>query len=351
MIKKKTFRVGNSIELPTLLLFLLFSPFAPLISSPLSRSYLPSPSSPYPTFRLLESGYGPEDIVVDSLHNPPRLLISCASRRAEYPVYGEIESIQPNSNTRLVMKRIGDPEGLAFRPHGISLIQAGEIQYLYVITHDDKNERHPIIQYQIEDDELIFIRMLESKLLVSPNALQAFPDGSLVVCNDAAVRNSMKEKIYMQKKGNVLFYDGQGNWTIAALSLGMPAGLTGIGNQIFVSATLENKLYSYNLRDGQLLDKKLVCRIKGPDNIRISHDKLIITSHSKPIKFIFHTKKKSRHSPSLVVLVDPASGKQIRLFYDNGKQINAASVAVMFNNQLVIGQIFEPFIGIYDKNR
>ncbi|MFA5815696.1 MAG: hypothetical protein WC865_08760 [Bacteroidales bacterium] len=91
--------------------------------------------------------------------------------------------------------------------------------------------------------------------------------------------------------------------------------------------------------------------IKGPDNIRINNGNLIITSHSKPFKFIGHVKDKSQKSPSLVLSVDPHTGKSTRLFYDDGKLISAASVALIFNNQLVIGQIFEPFIWLLDIQR
>jgi len=340
------------IRLTALLLLFLFSN-STLCSSPVSPShnFKVLQSSQFPVsqvLRLLSSGYGPEDIVSDTLHNPPRILVSCASRRPEYPFYGEIESIDPVKGSRLVMTRIGEPAGLLFRPHGISLVQAGEMQYLFVITHDDAKGIHPIIQYLLDGNNLVFVKLLSSKLLVSPNALQAFPDGSLLVCNDAAERNSMKEKIFKLKRGNILYCDGHGNWTIVATNLGMPAGLTGIGTRIFVSGTLENKLYSYQFIDGQLTGKKLVCNIKGPDNIRVNNGNLIITSHSKPFKFIGHVKDPSRKSPSLVISVNPRTGKSTRLFYDSGKMISAASVALIFNNQLIIGQIFEPFIGIID---
>ena len=241
-------RVGNSIKLPTLLLMFFLSQF-PLYSFPLFPSY---DLNVLESLRLLPTGYGPEDIVVDSLNTPPRLLVSCASRRLEHPAYGEIEAIDPAKGKRFVMKRIGEPGGLTFRPHGISLVKAG---------------------------------------------------------------------------------------------------LIGMGNRIFVSAALENKLYSYRFIDGQLTDKEQVCRIKGPDNIRIHNDNLIITSHSKTIKFIRHTKNKSRKSPSLVLSVNPRTGISTQLFYDNGKLISAASVALIFNNQLVIGQIFEPYIGLLDIHR
>jgi hypothetical protein len=348
------------LRMTAILLFLMMANL-PVLSDPVlldpslpirgSSGYLPSATSHLrliPSSRLLSSGYGPEDIVLDSIHTPPRLLVSCASRRSEYPVYGEIESIDPVSGSRLVLSRIGEPKGFAFRPHGISLVLSGEFQYLYVISHDDQNGKHPIVQYQVDGNNLVLVRILETKLLVSPNALQAYPDGSLLVCNDAGTRNSMKEKILGQKLGNILFYDGRGNWSIVAAKLAMPAGLTGMGDQVFVSAALENTLFSFRLVDGQLSERKQVCRIKGPDNIRIHNNKLIVTSHSKPIKFILHTRKKSQISPSLVLSIDPKTGKSEQLFYDKGNLISAASVALIFNNQLVIGQIFEPFIYFFD---
>jgi hypothetical protein len=356
-------RVINLIRLTALLLLLQFT-CSPASSSPFSQSS-PLPASlagsltafssshlpVSPSLRLLSSGYGPEDIVADSLHDPPRLLVSCASRRSEYPFYGEIETIDPVKGNRIVMTRMGEPAGLIFRPHGISLVQAAEIQYLFVISHDDQKNIHLILQYLIDGNNLIFVKSADSRLLVSPNALQAFPDGSFLVCNDAAKRNSMIEKIFRLKRGNVLYFDGRGNWTIVADKLGMPAGLTGMRNRIFISSALENKLYSYQFIDGQLTDKQQVCRIKGPDNIRINNNNLIITSHAKPIKFIRHVKDKSRKSPSRVLSVDPRSGKTTQLFYDDGTLISAASVALIFNNQLAIGQIFEPLIGFLDMNR
>ena len=299
--------------------------------------------------KLFSTGYGPEDIVIDSLNSPPRLLVSCASRRPQYPRYGEIEAIDPVKGTRLVLKRTGEPAGLVFKPHGISLVTAGEVEYLYVISHNDAKGEHPIIRYQIDNDSLIFVEKLDSRLLVSPNALQAYPDGSLVVCNDAAVRGDLKETIFKQKKGNILYYDGRGNWSIIANKLGMPAGLAGFGNKIFVSATTENKLYSFVLNDGQLSQKTVLAEIKGPDNIRFAHGKLITTSHSKLLKFAAHVKNTSRNSPSIVLSIDTMTGKVARLFYDNGKLISTASVAVILNNQLIIGQIFEPFIGISNQ--
>ncbi|MFA6127106.1 MAG: hypothetical protein WC699_07365 [Bacteroidales bacterium] len=338
-----------------ILIFILLSLSAPsaLLSNGLPSTVyrLASPDPRLPSLTIFPTGPGPEDIVIDSLANPPRLLVSCASRRPEYAVYGEIESIDPNLNKRLIMKRSGEPTGMTFRPHGLSLVQSGEIQYLYVISHDDQRGEHRVIQYEVDGENLIFVQVFKSDLLVSPNALQAYPDGSLVVCNDAGTRNSMKEKIFGLKRGNILFYDRRGNWSIVAKKLGMPAGLSGIGNKIFVSAALENKLYSFQLIEGELTGKKEVCKIKGPDNIRVFNGSLLITSHSKPFKFIMHVKDKTRKSPSIVVSVNPRTGQSTRLFYDNGKQLSAASVAVFFQNRLVIGQIFEPFLGLADMQK
>ncbi len=141
---------SSKILLPFILVFCLLSNVSPSSSQ---------------TLKVFQTGGGPEDMVIDSLANPPRLLVSCTSRRPEYTPYGEIEAVDPVDGTRKVMQRTGEPAGLVFRPHGISLMQAGEIQYLYTITHDDKNRVHPVIKYQVDGDKLVFVERYDSRLL------------------------------------------------------------------------------------------------------------------------------------------------------------------------------------------
>jgi hypothetical protein len=326
----------------TLPLLLISSSPIPLFSQ--SQSLIVSKSQ-----SLLPAGYGPEDLVVDSLNNPPRILISSCGRREEYPAWGEIQAFDPESGTITNLPRVNEPEDLVFRPHGLSLVTTGPDRYLYVISHDDQGGKHPVIRYLVESGRLVFQRMMEDPLLVSPNALQAYPDGSILVCNDAGKRGSMTEKIFRQKKGNIIRFDGT-RWSIVAKRLGMPAGLAGSGSEVFVCTSLENKMYRFTYRNGQLSDKIKFCRIKGGDNIRIYPGYLLTTSHFRPIKFIAHVGNREKASPSRILRISLPSGKPETLFEDDGRMFSTASVAVVWKKTLIAGQIFEPNILVYEMD-
>jgi hypothetical protein len=293
---------------------------------------------------LRATGYGPEDLVMDSLNNPPRVLISCAGRRAEYPDYGEIQAYYPESGKLETLKRVHEPAGLVFRPHGISLLTLGPNRYLFVISHDEEARYHPVLRYRVSNDTLFFEKVFHSSLLVSPNALQAYPDGSILVCNDAAKRGSMAEKIFRLKRGNIVRFDGFGNWSVVAAKLGMPAGLAGSGEDLYVCGSLENRLYRFTYKNGELTGKRTLNKIKGGDNIRIYEGFLLTTSHAKPLKFISHVGNREKPSPSLVLKIDTTTGSSTVLYSDNGRIISAASAALIWNRQLIVGQIFEPAI-------
>jgi hypothetical protein len=320
----------------------LFALFFLLTVSPSQSLIVPkSYSLNVPKSQSLQpTGYGPEDLVIDSLNNPPRILISTCARRDEYPAWGEIQTFDPETGKVETLPRVNEPEGLVFRPHGISLLNSDGNRYLFVISHDDVSGKHPVLVYRVEPDRLVCERVLEDPLLVSPNALQAYPDGSILVCNDAARRGSMKEKIFRQKKGNIIRFDGK-QWVIVAKRLGMPAGLAGSGEDVYVCTSLENKLYKFTYAHGKLTEKQLVCKVKGGDNIRIYPGFLLTTSHFKPLKFIGHVGNKSKPSPSRIIKVDLPSGTPKILFEDDGRLFSAASVTLLWKNKLITGQIFE----------
>ncbi len=296
---------------------------------------------------LIHTGYGPEDLVMDSLNNPPRVLISCAGRREEYPAYGEIQAYYPESGRVETLKRVHEPAGMVFRPHGISLLTLDSRRYLFVISHDEEARYHPVFRYRISNDTLFFEKVFHSDLLISPNALQAYPDGSILVCNDAAKRGSMAEKILRLKRGNIVRFDGFGNWTVVAEKLGMPAGMAGSGENLYVCGSLENRLYRFTYKNGELSEKRTLTKIKGGDNIRIYEGFLLTTSHAKPLKFISHVGNREKPSPSLVLKIDTTTGTSSVLYSDNGRIISAASAALIWNRQLIVGQIFEPAILIH----
>lgn len=324
-----------------LILYLLFSL---LISSCASL-----PQSPVADSMLIETGYGPEDMVIDNSRlnestGNASLLISCSSRREKYPDYGEIERYFSGDSITHTLTRQNEPKDLVFRPHGISITGNGSEKFLYVINHDDERDQHPVLKYRIKNDKLALEEIFNHKLLVSPNALHAFSDGSFLVCNDAMKRNSMADKILRLKRSNIIFYDGKGNWSVVADKMGMVTGLNYKKGKVYASAALENKLYVFNFKEGELYNKQVLAKIKGPDNIRFHDESLLLTSHFKPFKFIRHVNNPAKESPSLVYSINLESGEKSILYSNPGNEISAASVALILSKKLYVGQIFEPWI-------
>ncbi len=288
----------------------------------------------------IQTGPGPEDIVLDESQDFPRLLVSTTARRAEMAEFGEIQECNLNTNVVRNLPRFKEPTDLEFFPHGISIINIDDKPFLYVISHYKTTSRHPVIRYQIHRDSLVFDKIYQSDLLISPNALTVFEDGSFLVCNDASGRDSKIEQILGLKTGNILLFAKEGDVSLVASKLGMPAGMNRIDNSIFVACATENRIYRFEYADSALKNKKLLTKIKGPDNIRVSREGLWVCCHKKTMAFVRHISNADYPSLSTAVLIDERSGEVTEIFEDSGEIISAASVALPYSGYAYIGQIF-----------
>ena len=141
---------------------------------------------------------GPEDMVLDSSLVNPRLIISCCGRREAHKPYGEMVSLDLVTGEQYVMKRLGEPEGILFRPHGIYL--DGDL--LYVISHEKEPDYHPVLLYRVDGEQLHFVELIHTKLQNSPNALVTGPHGEIYLVNDSGKRGSLWEKALKLKHAN-----------------------------------------------------------------------------------------------------------------------------------------------------
>jgi len=294
--------------------------------------------------QIIETGPGPEDLIIDTLTSYPRLLIATSSRRDQMKQYGEIEELRIDNLNHRIMERRDEPTGMSIGPHGIYLARLSTGVYLYVISHDKKNKHHAIIRYMVFEDYLQFDSVYEHPLLTSPNALTVFDDGSFLVCNDAAQHGNKMEQILRLKKAKIVFYDGKGNYSIAAEKLGMPAGMNQRNHHVYVSCATENKIYKFRFENGQLLNKELLCKVKGPDNIRFNGSNILVACHLKMLKFLGHLNNAKNPSPTNIFSINTETGSKKLVYSDTGINISAGSVAIEFDNKLFIGQIFENFL-------
>ena len=127
---------------------------------------------------VITVGPGPEDMVVDTVSEQPRLLISCSSRRDSAAYYGEINIYYPSSGQVKVFKRYNEPAGIYFHPHGIDLVQVRDTLVLLVVNHDSRIHENAILRYRVYKDSLVYINKIVDPLIVSPNADRAVIDAT-----------------------------------------------------------------------------------------------------------------------------------------------------------------------------
>lgn len=297
----------------------------------------------FPSERI-EVGPGPEDMVLDTLRGESRLLISCSARRESQEPYGEIMAYSLESGKEKVLPRVGEPEGIHFRPHGIYL----DGSRLYVISHEQEPDDHPVLIYMVEGDTLRFIDAVRTPLQHSPNALVTGPDGAIYLVNDAGKRGNMLEKILKLKRAGVVRIsgDGDGNWnaTSVAGGLGYPAGINRIGDTLYVGDAILHRIHVYAISPDGIEPVKSIPGVRGNDNIRIHEGLLLVPGHIKPFKFIGHARDPEKKSPVTVFLVDPLSGEVREIYSTDGSAISAGSTAIIYKGALYISQVFEPYL-------
>ena len=287
---------------------------------------------------------GPEDMVLDTLHGDPGLLISCCGRREADKPYGEMVHYNLLTGEQQVMKRLNEPDDILFRPHGIYL----DGNLLYVISHEKEPDIHPVLVYRVEGTLLDFVERIQTTHQHSPNALVTGPGREIYLVNDSGKRGSLIEKALKLKRASVekLTKNGDGEWVaeMVADRLGYPAGINRIGDKLYVGDAVLSMIHVYEISRAGLKPFGEFHKLKGNDNIRIYQGQLLTPGHVKPLKFIKHAKNSKKKSPVDVFLVNPSTGEHSILYSTDGSTISAGSTAIIFGNFLYICQVFDPYI-------
>jgi len=287
---------------------------------------------------------GPEDMVLDTLHGEPRLIISCCGRREADKPYGEMILYNLRTGEQEEMERRNEPEDILFRPHGIYL----DGNLLYVISHEKEPDFHPVLVYRVDGNLLEFVEIISTSRQHSPNALVTGPGREIYLVNDSGKRGSLLEKALKLKKASVvkLTKNSDGVWVaeMVADRLGYPAGINRIGDQLYVGDAVLHKIHVYEIAKDGLKPVREFQKLKGNDNIRIYEDQLLTPGHVKPLKFVKHAKNPKKKSPVDVFLVDPSSGDHSVLYSTDGSTISGGSTAIIYGNHLYICQVFDSYI-------
>lgn len=299
---------------------------------------------------------GPEDMAIDISTGRERIIVSCSPRRDRLKE-GGFYTIDPTTNSASALEVI--PRNLTIHPHGIDVVTIDSTPFLYAISHDEieGQMRHRIFRFKIDSNTLILDEpfTLEHELMTGPNDLDVLEDGSLYVSNPLPSNdpNESTKSILGIKNGNVLHYDGKGNWEVALDKMCYPNGVwvNQESGMLVVANGGCQEVARYAMTNGKvnqsdkLSTKSHNTKIPIGDNLMMDNQGVLwTTSHPCPLKFLEHIQDSENPSPSQVFAMDPMTMKSNLVFKTNGELISAASTALRINNRLYVSQVLDPFV-------
>ena len=304
---------------------------------------------------------GPEDFVLDAqARGGPRLIVSSQQRRIVdkegAPRFAgalfSVPLLQVNDKSlrlgeaqRLQMRNRDD---LAFHPVGMDLhLQADGSRRLYVINRASPG-RSLIEIFEIHDNEALFRQRLEDPLLVSANDLVALDDDELYVSNDLTSPSwrASLDTLLAVPTGNVVHYRS-GQWRVVIDKLAFANGITtsAAGDHLYVAEMRGKAVLDFprDLHKGDLAPLRRSFSIPGNvDNIsREDGPWLDVAAHPDLLALAASFDDADKRAPSRAYRLNVRTGALQPLFADDGRQVSAASVAMRFGNQVILGQLLE----------
>jgi len=295
---------------------------------------------------------GPEDFVLDTRDDVPRLLVSSHDRRNP-ETSGDIYCFDIKTEESGILPRRNEPEKIAvFKPHGMDIRKHGGKTLLYVIIHDpyanEERLENAIAVYEINNKDLCFVKLLEDAThLWSPNDLSVMPNGDIYVTND--IHGSLDMYMRMASSEIAYFDNAEGAWRIVAEDIAFANGILAEKDRVYVTATFDNHVMVFpRSGDGSLGTPETIVRLKGPDNLMRYRNSLLTTAHYDDLAFFQHMKSDEEKAPSIVFMIRPEMNTKNAIFVDNGQLISAASTAMVFEDKLYVSQVFDPYLVVCD---
>ncbi|MBU3660452.1 MAG: hypothetical protein FGM14_11305 [Flavobacteriales bacterium] len=299
--------------------------------------------------REITTKAGPEDIVLDTMStNFPRLIISCDNRRTSEKS-GFIQAMDLKTEAVIVLERTNEPANLVFHPHGIDVVKLKDgTSKLYVVNHNEAAKEQSILIYRIVENQLVFEKQLIDKLLVSPNDVAGDESGKIYTGNEFYKRNALLSALLGLKNGYFIQFDGK-QFSKRETKFCYANGVAVYKNQLLTVGSRNRFLYKAPLDFKKDSKKEKITKIKGADNISVIGDKAYIACHVKLLKFVKHAKSAVNKSPTVIYEVDLLTNEKRLIYTNTNGAINGATTAILYNGNLYLSQVFEPYILVVEK--
>ncbi|KAE9421732.1 hypothetical protein Angca_007242 [Angiostrongylus cantonensis] len=245
-----------------------------------------------------------------------------------------------------------------FHPHGISHIATSlGIIRLFVINHS-KSFQHSVfvLDWDRKARVLNLVKIIENEKFISllrPNDLVAVSEDAFILSNDGSSQSSllnMLEILSMYPFGSIVFYDGKvSHWLQSSVVSPNGIALDRERTHLIVSHINSELISVYKLQQDyrSLSHVADIPLLTSADNLYVDKTGAVWTGahpvSKDAIKHLGNCEDLKDYGPSQVLRIVFSKGYRSweisEPFADDGRLISSSSIAVPYNNQLLIGSV------------
>ncbi|QPB83491.1 hypothetical protein CWC22_011030 [Pseudoalteromonas rubra] len=302
----------------------------------------------------VEGVVGAEDITIDPTSG---LAFISAHDRRNWSGGGGIYTYQTGSYSKptLMSHDLSD----TFYPHGVSLWKNPHgADRLFVVNHppsapgSEQRSDSEVIIFDIIDGALKRAKTFKTDLPYSLNDVAAINSESFYATIDKGSLTRfgrLLESFGRLARGGIA-YGNNGSITKLTGDLTYPNGIQVSldSSKVYVSESTGERLLTY-ARDNQTGKLQLIDEMtidSGLDNLEWdSEGNLWVAGHPQMLKYLEHSKNHANLSASQVLRVNVNDGMSVdEIYLNNGEAISGSSVGAPYQDHVLIGSVFEPFI-------
>lgn len=245
----------------------------------------------------------------------------------------------------------------AFEPHGVSFYKKDSIYHIMAINHANKS--HSIELFELNKRNLTHKRTLRDASMIQPNDLVMIDENRFYFTNDhgytEGIGKAMEEYLGLAVS-NVIYFDGE-NYREVAENIAYANGINFDKNRnlLFVASPRRFSIKVYSKQEDGTLSfiEDIPCKT-GVDNIEFDNENnLWIGCHPNLLKLNAYRRGKAESAPSEIIKVTYVNKGDFsieKIYVDDGYEMSGSTVAAVYNNILLVGNIMDEKFLILQMN-